>query len=134
MKIENMFIEGQSKFDFTETVETLETLIKEGGWGLKHTHDLAQMLIDKDFDVLPAKALEICKPALANEVLAHDATRMYSNMMPCRLSVYEKEDGKTYVSRMNIEVLGSMIGGDVAEVMGGAFHEVEKMINEVVVS
>lgn len=132
MEIENMFIEGQSKFDFNGTVEALETLIKNGGWGLKHTHDLAGMLKEKDFNVLPAKAMEICKPPLANEVLAQDATRIYSNMMPCRLSVYEKEDGKTYISRMNIEMFGNMIGGDVAKVMSGAYHEVEKFIDEVV--
>ena len=33
--------------------------------------------------------------------------------MPCTISVYEKSDGKTYISMMNLELMGKMYGGDV---------------------
>lgn len=42
-----------------------------------------------------------------------------SVMMPCSIAVYQKNDGKTYVSTMNNGLMGKMFGGVVAEVMGG---------------
>ena len=43
-----------------------------------------------------------------------------SVMMPCSIGVYEKSDGKTYISTMNAGLLGRMFGGVVAEVMAGS--------------
>ena len=57
---------------------------------------------------------------------------MYSNMMPCRISIYNKENGNTYVSRMDIERLASTLGGVVQEVMQEAFKGAEGFIKLVV--
>jgi len=38
-----------------------------------------------------------------------------SAMIPCSLAVYEK-DGKTYVARMNVGLLGTLLGGTSAKV------------------
>ena len=42
-----------------------------------------------------------------------------SVMMPCSIAVYEKADGKTYVSTMNSGLMGKMFGGTAAAVMAG---------------
>jgi uncharacterized protein (DUF302 family) len=50
-------------------------------------------------------------------------------MLPCRISVYEKTDGKTYISRMNAPAFAAMIGGDAAKTMVQAFNETEVIID-----
>jgi uncharacterized protein (DUF302 family) len=130
--MENMFLENESKYNFDETLEHLTTEIKAASWGLKHTHDLQGMLKEKGYDVNSARVLEICKPIFANELLNDDSLKIYSNMMPCRISVYKKEDGKTYISRMNIEAFSAMIGGKVGEVMQNAYRDVETFLIKVI--
>ena len=130
--MENMFIENQSKYDYEETLQKLAVEIQAAGWGLKHTHDLQGMLKEKGLDVNAASVLEICKPPFANELLADDNLKIYASMMPCRISVYNKENGKTYISRMNIEAFSSMIGGKVADIMGKAYSDVEAFLIHVI--
>jgi len=38
--------------------------------------------------------------------------------MPCTLAVYEADDGKVYISKMNTGLMGKLFGGTVAEVVG----------------
>lgn len=38
--------------------------------------------------------------------------------MSCKISVYQKSDGKTYIATMNAELLGKLFGGKVVEIMG----------------
>lgn len=130
--MENLFIENQSKFDYEETLQKLATEIKAAGWGLKHTHDLQGMLKEKDFDVNATSVLEICKPPFAHELLVDDELKIYASMMPCRISVYKKEDDKTYISRMNVEAFAAMIGGKVGSVMEKAYRDVEAFLVQIV--
>jgi uncharacterized protein (DUF302 family) len=69
--------------------------------------------------VLPVASLKICQPDYAEKVLKDDAARFLAVMMPCSIAVYEKKDGKTYVSSMNAALMGHLFGGTVAEVMAG---------------
>lgn len=129
--VDKMFLEGKSKFEFEKTVNLLSQAITDGGWGIQHTHNLQGQMEKKGFDVHPAIVLEICKPEYAYQLLSRDDTRIFTTMMPCRISVYEKADGKTYISRMNNGLLAKEIGGIVEEVMGGAFSDVERFLKEV---
>jgi uncharacterized protein (DUF302 family) len=52
-------------------------------------------------------------------------------MMPCRVSIYEKSNGKVYVSWMNTGLMGGLFGGLVAEVMDDASAESLAMIQEL---
>jgi uncharacterized protein (DUF302 family) len=49
--------------------------------------------------------------------------------MPCTLAVYVKSDGKTYISMMNLELMGQMYGGDVAEMARELAPQMEAMVN-----
>ncbi|MBM3404674.1 MAG: DUF302 domain-containing protein [Bacteroidetes bacterium] len=77
------------------------------------------------------KVLELCKPAYSGKLLAQDNERDISSLMPCRISVYEKSDGKTYVSRINSGLLSNFLGGLFAEVMGQASEDMEEIIQPV---
>lgn len=129
--MENMFFESESKFGFDETVEKLSNIIAEGGWRVTHTHDLKETMRKNSFEVHPVKVIELCNPKYAYRLLSVDELRIFSNMMPCRISVYEKADGKTYVSRMNSALFASQIGGVVEEVMSGAYRDAEEFIKKV---
>lgn len=129
--MENMFIEVQSKYNFDETVSTLTETIENDKWKVLTTHDLQQSLHKNSYEVLPVKVLELCNPRHSSQILSRDAERIYSNLMPCRISVYDKSDGKTYVSLMNSGMLATQIGGVVEEVMGSAFEESMKFVYTV---
>ena len=130
--MDNMFIENKSRFNLDETVSKLTEAIGQSEWKLIHTHDLQQLMHKNGHEVLSARVMEICAPSIAFKLLSKDEERIYSNMMPCRLSVYEKSDGKTYVSRMNIEQFASQMGGVIQEVMTTAFKGAEGFIDQVI--
>lgn len=129
--MENMFIETQSSQDFDQTVEELSATILDGGWKILVTHDLQGILTKNGIDVLPVKVIELCNPILASQLLIESDARLYSSMLPCRISVYRKEDGKTYISMINSGVLAAQIGGTVEKVMKEAFSAAETFISAV---
>lgn len=127
-----LFIVNESKFSFTDTIEKLSSRIVETGWKIPTTHDLQETIRKSGKSVLPIKVIEICRPDYSVKLLNEDALRVYSPLMPCRISVYEVNGGKTYISRMNSGLLAAEIGGKVEEVMGKAFEEMENIINELI--
>ena len=127
-----MFIENPSKYDYAKTVEVLSETIAAKGWKVLVSHDLKEILDKKGYNVLPVTVVELCNPQYSSRLLMRDEERTVSSLMPCRVAVYEKSDGKTYVSRMNAELFAKMLGGIVEEVMTGAFREMEGMVEEVV--
>ena len=126
-----MFMESASKFGFDETVSKLSEVAAAKGWKVLITHNLQESLKKNGYEVLPVSVMEICNPKHSARLLELDNERIYSNMMPCRISVYEKSDGKTYVSRMNSGMLAGQIGGIVEEVMTAATDDMEEMIKVV---
>jgi len=58
-KMEKMFIEIQSLYDFDQTVETLSETILSNGWKISMTHDLQGTLIKSGIEVLPVKVIEL---------------------------------------------------------------------------
>jgi len=107
-------------------------MISESEWKVIYVHDLQETMRKNGKEVIPVKVIELCKPAYAYRLLSDDDLRIYSNMMPCRISVYEKADGNTYVSRMNSAMLASQIGGVVQEVMSGSYREAEEIIGKII--
>jgi uncharacterized protein (DUF302 family) len=130
--METMFFENRSRYNFDETLKQLTELVVENEWKVIHVHDLQETMRKNGKEVLPVKVVEICKPDYAYRLLSDDSLRIYSNMMPCRVSVYMKTDGITYISRMNSAMFASQIGGVMLEVMGKAFDDVEHMIKKIV--
>ncbi|MBI5401826.1 MAG: DUF302 domain-containing protein [Ignavibacteriae bacterium] len=127
-----MFIESESKFGFDETVRILSETILNGGWKISIVHDLKESMKKADKDVLPVKVFELCNPKHSYKLLSKDDERIYSSLMPCRFSVYEKSDGKVYVSRMNSIMLSKQIGGLVEEVMTDAGNDTETFLKSVI--
>ena len=127
-----VMLESESRFGFTETVEKISAAAVDSGWKITTIHDLQETMKKNSREVLPVKVIELCNPAHAFNILSEDAYRNVSPMLPCRISVYTKADGKTYLSRMNAPAFAAMIGGKAAETMIRAYDETEIIIRPLV--
>jgi len=126
-----MLHEAQSKYDFEKAVQVFEETALAMGWKIPVVHDMAEVMKKNGYNVKNMKVFELCYPAHAYEILSRDDERIVSNMMPCRVSIYEKSDGKTYISWMNTSLLGNMMGGVVGDVMAIASADSEEMIRSI---
>jgi uncharacterized protein (DUF302 family) len=123
-----MMIEDQSPYSFEETTAKFEATVKAKGWKIPTVHNLQQTMDKYGYSVREVKVYELCHPEHAEKILSNSNERIVSSMMPCRVAIYVKEDGKTYISRMNTGLMGSMMDGVVPEVMDIASAESEEMI------
>jgi uncharacterized protein (DUF302 family) len=126
-----MFIVYESKFEFKQTIETIENSAAELKWGIPHQYDLQATLKGKGFEVKPVNVLSLCKPEHAYEILSSNEQRLASALMPCRIAVYEKE-GKTYVSMLNAGLFSKFMGKKISSVMGAASLENEQILAPVI--
>jgi len=126
-----MFKEDSYQKDFDTTVSELEEAVLAKGWKLPHVHDLQATLKKFGKDVRSVKVFEICHPDLSYEILSRNEEKIVSSMMPCRISVYEKEDGSVWISRMNSGIMAKPMSPVVRKTMSAAAAEVEEIIAEV---
>lgn len=131
---EKMLLEDTSRYDFNTTIDKLTAAITDSGWKIPATHDLQNTIKNFGKDILPVKILEICHPKHSSRLLELDNERIVSTFMPCRISVYEKSDGKVYISRINASMLSKSFGGIVEEVMSASNDEMEEMIKPILVA
>lgn len=127
-----MIIEKVSPWDFEKTVELLTAAAEKRDWKIPAIHDLQQSLAKAGKVVLPVKVLEVCKPEYSGKMLEKNDERIVSVMMPCRVSVYLKEDGKTYIALINGSALASNMPETVREVMVTASDEVNDIVDSVI--
>ena len=131
---EQMFLENESKYNFAETVVKLTAEIEKKTWKVSAVHDLQETLKKNGTEVLPIKVFALCHPKHSSKILLKDDERIVSSLMPCRVSVYEKSNGKSYISRMNTGVLAKSIGGIIEEVMIASSKEVEEILSSLFVT
>jgi uncharacterized protein (DUF302 family) len=123
-----MLTEKESKYSFEKSVELFEKTAFANGWKIPTVHDMQKTMDTFGKDVISAKVFELCHPEHAYEILSRDKERIVMSMMPCRVAIYEKSNGKTYVSYMNTGLMGSMMKGVVPKVMKVASNESEQII------
>ena len=107
----DFFIESKSQFGFEETVAKFTAIAEQKTWKISATHDLQQTMETHGKEVLPVKVFAICHPKHSSKILEKDDERIISSMMPCRVSIYMKSDGKTYISRMNSIAMARILMG-----------------------
>lgn len=127
-----MLTEISSPLGFEETLAKLEANAKAQGWKVpsKWKVDFQKNLKHvTGTDIGKNRVLKMCEPKAAAELLVKDEYKMLTAMMPCTIAVYEKSDGKTYVSMMNLAVMGDMYGGDVKTMVDDLAPQMEKMLD-----
>ncbi|MDA3930091.1 MAG: DUF302 domain-containing protein [Prolixibacteraceae bacterium] len=133
-KPEEYFIESTSKYKFEETVAQFEALVAETeGWKILKTYDLQKSMEKSGYNVQPVKAFSLCNPDYSSKILFSNQERVVSSMMPCRVSIYVRTNGKTYISRMNSAAMASDMGGLVDDVIGKASADIEEIIDDLII-
>ena len=132
MKTSQIVVEQKSKYGFEKTVQILTENAEKREWKVPFVHDLQQSLAKSGQSVKPVKVIEICKPQYSGKMLELNDERIISVMMPCRISVYEKDDGETYVSLINVEALSSKLPSNIAAVMKEASDDTLNIVESVV--
>ncbi|MDD3743588.1 MAG: DUF302 domain-containing protein [Lentimicrobiaceae bacterium] len=132
MQPSKVMLEDESLYDFDKTVEKLTTAILDAGWKVTATLNLQETMAKNGKEVLPVKVIEVCNATHAYQILGDDRFREVAPMLPCRIAVYEKQHGKTYISRMNASAFASMVGGVAGETMQAAFNDTEAVLQEFI--
>jgi len=126
-----LFREDSYKKDFETTVSEMETAITAKGWKIPFVHDLQATMKKFDKDVRSVKVFDICHPDHSYKILSQSDERIVSNLMPCRIAVYEKEDGSVHISRMNSGFLAKPMSPIIRSAMSDAAKDVEVIIADV---
>ena len=122
-----MIVTEESQLGFDETVAALEQAIPEHGWVVSTVSDMNKSMARHGVEFGPrVKLVKLCKPEYAQSVLTTD--RHVSTLMPCTFAVWEGDDGKVYLSKMNMPLMARMFGGNIAKVMGGSVARDEHAI------
>jgi len=126
-----MIKEIPSPYSFEETLEKIEENAKAEGWKVPKTWKVnfqRNLLKVVKVDIGPNKLIKMCEPQAAADILIHDELKRLSVMMPCTIGVYEKSDGKTYITIMNMKILGLLFGDVVKEITTELAPQMDKMV------
>ncbi len=128
-----MIVTHQSRFaDVDQTVSALQAAIVKEGSRSPMVRDISGT-INKEglaFDK-PIRIVELCQAEYARDVLTTNPE--VSTLMPCAWGVYKGQDGKVYISGMNMGLMGRIFGGNIAKVMADHVAvEEARMLKEVV--
>jgi uncharacterized protein (DUF302 family) len=127
-----MLVTKESNLGFNETVAAIEQAIEDQGWSSPGTTDMNKAMAKRGVEFKPqVRLVSMCKAEYAKDVLTTD--RYVSSLMPCKMAVWEGDDGKVYVSKMNTGLMGRLFGGNIAKVMGQSVgRDEEAMLKGIV--
>lgn len=126
---ENTFIvEQPSKLNFEATVDSVISEAQKREWSIPAVHDLQQSLAKAGKNVKPVKVIEICKPKYSGQMLELSNERIVSVIMPCRISVYEKDDGRVYISLLNAGVMAKGFSDNIQNIIKASSDETFEIV------
>jgi uncharacterized protein (DUF302 family) len=125
-----MFEERSSPFTVEETVARIQQNIEAAGngWSLTGLRYPARPVQAEGGNVLPVILIEACSTKYSGPILKDDKVRFLSLLMPCKIGVYKKEDGKTYIGILNVGLISRLFGSAVGEIMGNVVKDQERFL------
>ena len=117
-----------SPYGVEETCQRLKASIEANGWRCPAIRDMNAAIAKEGLALeRPVRIVELCKADYAQDVL--DTNPEVSTLMPCAFGVYE-QDGRVFVTGLNTGLMGKLMGGNVARVMGSGVAADEAKIME----
>jgi uncharacterized protein (DUF302 family) len=110
-----------SPYGVEETAARIQANIQKpemqaNGWSLSGLRDPSKAVAAAGGNVLPVLLVEACSTKYSGPLLKQDTSRVFSILMPCTITVFKKDDGKTYIGTMNAGLMGKLFG--IGEIMG----------------
>ena len=127
-----MFLEDESKYEFNKTVVELKLVLEKNGWNVAEKRDMKEHYSQFGFETRDIVTFEICKPKGAVDILNEDKYTRMVPFMPMRVAIYKKSDGKIYISRLKLMMMGKMNTGVVKKVMKVGAIDLEKAVEELI--
>jgi uncharacterized protein (DUF302 family) len=122
-----MFNVTPSPFGVEETVARIQAnILATDGWALSGLRISARGTLAPADGKQPVLLVEACATRYSKPLLADDATRLLSILMPCTITVYQNSDGKLYIGTMNAGLLGQLFGSKVAGIMSQVAADQQK--------
>lgn len=122
----------QSQKSFPETLKAFKEEVSKAGWSLLNVNNMAGVLSERGFTLHPVVVIDVCSGKHSVRILGNDDYRPFSAFMPCRVSIYQKSDGKVFIARMNAAAVTEMMLTGVAEVMLASDKEITEIIAKTV--
>jgi uncharacterized protein (DUF302 family) len=125
-----MFEEQISPFPMEETVARIQQNIEArgNGWALIGLRYPAKPLEADGMHALPVMLIEACSSKYSGPILQDDKVRFLSLLMPCKIGVYKKNDGKVYIGIMNAGLIGKLFGSMVGGIMANVVKDQESFL------
>ena len=103
-----MFSEQISPFSVEETTARIQQNIQAAGngWSISGLRNPAKPVEADGDNVLPVLLIEACSTKYSGPILKDDSVRFLSLLMPCKISVFKKNDGKVYIGYLNAGLIG----------------------------
>lgn len=125
-----MFEERVSPFTMEETVARIQhNVVAAGnGWSLSGLRYPVRPLEAEGVNALPVMLIEACSTQYSGPILRNDKVRFLSLLMPCKIGVYKKQDGKVYIGIMNAGLIGKLFGPLVGDTMAHVVKDQERFL------
>lgn len=125
-----MFDYRRSRLGFDETVTALSGAIVRQGWQKGPIQD-AQAAMTKSgvADSKRMKVLEACPGGFNDKLTKASQGKLPPH--PCRFTVFEGRDGKTYVVRMNSGLLAKGINGEAGKLMASIGNDEDVILKGI---
>jgi uncharacterized protein (DUF302 family) len=105
----SMMVDMRSRFGFNETITALQNAAKKRGWEVGPAMDMQEAMIKAGHkDAKPFKMLVMCNKDLAENLIKAQIAQKAMPFAPCRMSVFEGNDGKVYIAKPNTQLMAQM--------------------------
>lgn len=125
-----MFEERVSPFTIEETVARIQHNVEAAGngWSLSGLRYPTRPLEAEGINALPVMLIEACSTKYSGPILKDDSVRFLSLLMPCKIGVYKKNDGKVYIGILNAGLIGKLFGSLVGDTMSHVVKDQESFL------
>ncbi len=128
-----LFKEIRSPYNVDKTVQIIVNRIKkQPNWHVVEVINQEKEIIKHGGpDVGSVKIIKLCNAKLAGDMLMSDDRKFFAVDMPASIAVYEKSDGKTYISVANSAVMSKLFRGKIRSIIEDVIRDAEQIMGFV---
>lgn len=109
----NFILEYPSRLNFDETVKAISS-VKDPKmmWVLRQV----KCVVPETSKGCRIQVFQLCNLEYASALMEDEKSRKVASVIPCTLAVYEKADKSVWVARLNVSLMGYILGGTAEQI------------------